>query len=389
MSNKPKTTVLKWARETSGYSKTDVIGYLKLKTINLTKIDQWEKGELQPSYPQLKKLAKLYNRPVALFYFPEPPQEDSIETEFRSLPQTINNAIPPDIRYLVRKAKIKQMDLEELHTGLSQKAEIFSWNEIFSKKDSGIKNDAKKSAKETREYLNISLETQEKSWKNTDEALKKWITSFENMGIWVFKDNFKKNNDYCGFCIYDINQRFPIIYINNGQPKVRQIFTLFHELGHILMGQGGIDFRTAPELESKYKEEEVFCNAFAGEFLVPSEALDYSKYPKDSEIENMAKKYKVSYEVILRKFLDRNIISNEDYSKKIDERNKRLQSILHGYEKKRKGGGNYFLTQKTYLGNKYIDMVFSKYYKQQISKEQVADYLDIKISSVSEMEGWL
>lgn len=39
--------------------------------------------------------------------------------------------------------------------------------------------------------------------------------------------------------IYD--KVFPLIIVNNSMAKTRQIFTLFHELGHLLFETSGID----------------------------------------------------------------------------------------------------------------------------------------------------
>jgi len=43
-------------------------------------IEGWEAGASAPTYPQLEALAyKVYKHPLALFFFPEPP-EDSLST---------------------------------------------------------------------------------------------------------------------------------------------------------------------------------------------------------------------------------------------------------------------------------------------------------------------
>ena len=42
-----------------------------------------------------------------------------------------------------------------------------------------------------------------------------------------------------------------------------------------------------------------------------------------------------------------------------------------------------------YLGEKYIETVFSSYHKGRISIEQAADYLDVKPRRVPGMEEWL
>ena len=364
-----KQSVFRWAREHSGYSQQEVIDNLKQKRVTLQTLNQWENNTLRPTYPQLKKLSKLYKRPIALFFFPEPPDEQPIQNEFRSLPDSIGARIPPNIRYLVRKAKVRLMNLAELYPE-QQTAEIFKWNVI-----NGIDN-SHKLAINVRDILGITINDQ-KQWQDTNEALNKWREAIEKTGIWVFKDTFH-NDNYCGFCMY--NRQFPIIYINNKQAKERQIFTLFHELGHILRGDGGIYFRTSPDkLTGIYERKEVFCNAFAGDFLLPAEILSYDTLPNDRTILDIAHQYKVSYDVVLRKYYDKGCIPWKEYIEKINHR-KETSYIP------KTTGGNYYATQRTYLGDKYINVVLKKYYQQHINREQVADYFDISTASISGIE---
>ena len=80
----------------------------------------------------------------------------------------------------------------------------------------------------------------QRSWTNADQALKAWRRAVEEKGIYVFKNSFKQK-DVSGFCLYD--PVFPIIYVNNSTAPTRQIFTILHELGHILTGTGGVTKR--------------------------------------------------------------------------------------------------------------------------------------------------
>ncbi|MCP4567564.1 MAG: ImmA/IrrE family metallo-endopeptidase [FCB group bacterium] len=71
---------------------------------------------------------------------------------------------------------------------------------------------------------------------------------------------------FSGFCLYD--ETFPVIYINNSQPATRQIFTLFHELAHLLLRTGGIDTPNdeyIQHLQGEAKQIEISCNQFAAE----------------------------------------------------------------------------------------------------------------------------
>ena len=76
--------VLRWARERSGLSVADVA---RKFSKSLDAISGWEAGETSPTYVQLEKLAyQVYKRPVAIFFFPKPPEEPDKISEFRTLP---------------------------------------------------------------------------------------------------------------------------------------------------------------------------------------------------------------------------------------------------------------------------------------------------------------
>lgn len=362
-------SVLVWARETSGYEEALVADKFSAKKVTTNTIRQWESGELQPTYSQLEKLADLYKRPIALFFFPAPPEEEPIEKDLRALPQHIAQDTPPHIRYLVRKAKARQIGLYELHSGNSIQT-------LITRSHATASESSKSLAARIREQVGISIDLQ-REWEGARNAFKSWRAALESLGIWVFKEAFK-DDAYCGFCVYD--EAFPVIYINNSQPDQRQIFTLFHELGHLLIGKAGVDFRSATDWSGSYQAEEVFCNSFAGNFLVPDDELkDYAHLPDDADIENLAKTYNVSFEVILRKFLDKKLISNENYKRSI--RNRR--SSRGG---RAKDGGDYYNTQQAYLGHKYMGLVFEQYYQNRITQRQLADYLDIKAKSIAGLE---
>jgi transcriptional regulator with XRE-family HTH domain len=255
--------VLQWARKTAGYSRIeDVVNIINRKRITVEVIEAWEEGKSSPSYEQLERLAyEIYKRPLALFFFPEPPKEEALKQSFRTLPQEEIDLMEPNLLYLVRRAKAMQENLRELFNGV---------NPAAKKLCSDIRIDSYDSlsnvAITVRKYLNVDLGRQYELRTN-DEALKYWRALLEEHGIFIFKDAF--NDEGCsGFCLYD--NVFPIIYLNNSQYKIRQIFTLFHELAHLLFRTGGIDFRHndfVPKLYGENKRIEVFCNKLPASFL--------------------------------------------------------------------------------------------------------------------------
>ncbi|CAN5781353.1 hypothetical protein BH20ACI3_BH20ACI3_16560 [soil metagenome] len=61
-----QTSVLRWARESQGYSVEEVSSRLKR---NPAEIAAWEAGEASPTYVQLETLAyKVYKRPLTVFF---------------------------------------------------------------------------------------------------------------------------------------------------------------------------------------------------------------------------------------------------------------------------------------------------------------------------------
>ena len=94
-------------------------------------------------------------------------------------------------------------------------------------------------ARRVRDYLGVPLAIQT-SWADGEVAFDEWRDVLETHGVAVFKDAFR-NDFYSGFCLYDTT--FPLIYINNST-KTRQVFTLFHELAHLLFHTSGINTRS-------------------------------------------------------------------------------------------------------------------------------------------------
>ncbi|MFA5878854.1 MAG: ImmA/IrrE family metallo-endopeptidase [Candidatus Margulisiibacteriota bacterium] len=370
--------VLKWSRESMGLSIEDVATKLK-KEISV--VASWEDGSESPTYAQLEYLAyNLFKRPVAVFFFPDVPKEDSPKTDFRTLPDTIIDALPSEIIKLYRKSKVFQLNIEELYEGRQP-----STQSILNKFSLNNSKSISDLVEEIRNFLGISFEDQF-SWQSFDQALKNWRNLLEQNGIFIFKDAFK-NDNYSGFCVY--SKMYPIIYLNNSMSFSRQIFTVFHELAHLLLHKGGIDFRDCNPLlysDKAHRDYEIKCNQFANEFLVPSIAFDKENLIiSEKGFDKLAEKYSVSKEVILRKCLDRKKIDDIYYKKMT----KKWQDDFSAYIKKDKPGGNYYYTHISYLGDNYINLAFSKYYQNKISVENLSEFLNIKIKNIGTLEHYV
>jgi Zn-dependent peptidase ImmA (M78 family) len=138
-------------------------------------------------------------------------------------------------------------------------------------------------------------------------------------------------------------------------------------------------------LPQKEKRIEQFCNALAAEFLIPSAdfsgQLESLAQINDQSIQGLARRYHVSREAVLRRILDRGLVEQGYYEAKVKQ----------WAEESENGGagGDYYATQSTYLGERYLQLVFSKHYQGRLSLEQVADYLGVRTKSVAGLEAMM
>ena len=186
--------VLKWARESTHLSIEDVAS--KLRKLPET-ILSWEKGESSPTYVQLEKLAyQVYKRPIAIFFFPTPPDEENPATSFRTLPDSEIDRLPPSVIRLLRQAQAMQINLDELC-----ESENPAPRRIFEDISVDLSMSPDLLSEIVRKYIGVDLEEQT-SWESPTVALANWRNCIEENGIYVFKDTFRENK-ISGFCLYD------------------------------------------------------------------------------------------------------------------------------------------------------------------------------------------
>lgn len=355
--------VVQWARERAGYSMDDAVRHFK-------KIAAWEAGEALPTYVQVEQMAERFKIPVAVFFFPKPPAVPPIEQSFRTLTAADFAAIPRTVRLFLRRGQAMQLNLAELNDSKNPAGRVIS-RDLKPATSTSLD----KIAALVREYLGVSIDEQA-SWKSVDDALEKWREVFATKaGVYVFKNAFRAPS-YFGFCLYD--DEFPVIYINNSSAKSRQIFTLFHELGHLLFHTSGIDMlddHFIDHLGDAEQKIEIICNGLAGRVLVPDEVLD--KMLEDAKIgrplaTQFANYFSVSREVIYRKFLDRGLIDAGEYGAAAKEWAAQMG------RKDNESSGNYYNSQRAYLGQRYIDLAFTRYYQHRFDRGQLAEYLNLK-----------
>ncbi len=375
--------ILKWARDTSGYN-IDTIANKMKKSSEIIK--KWENGELKPTISQLRKLANYYKRPLAIFYLSELPETIKPLADFRRIEIEEIYKEPVKLQYEIRRAIFRREAALELLTDLNEKPIEFM--ERIS-----VKDDPSKVSKKIREFLIISADKQF-GWKDKYEALNNWITSVENLGIFVFQATGIDIDEMRGFSICEFP--LPIIGLNIKDHPHARIFSLIHELVHIMLDVSGIcdiyeglNFRRHEE----YDRHEIYCNKVAGLTLVPDNDLlmddivinkGSNKEWSDYEIGSLSKKYRVSREVILRRLLDVDKTSKRFYNSKRKDFLKFYDDFKSKQETKRLVPP--YRKVLSYNGVSFTNLVIDGYYRGVITSMDLSNYLNTNVKHLPKIE---
>lgn len=193
-----------------------------------------------------------------------------------------------------------------------------------------------------RKVLRIGEADQQR---NHDDYMRDLIGAAESVGILVMRSGVVLGNthrkldvsEFRGFAISD--RLAPVVFINSADAPSARLFTLVHELAHIWIGSTGISDGSG----QSDRDEEAFCNAVAGEFLVPQDAFR-TIWDMDgawtSNLAPLAARFRISKWVVARRARDFGFISNEQYGAY-------YQQELQDYRDTDGGGGSYYRTAST------------------------------------------
>jgi Zn-dependent peptidase ImmA (M78 family) len=297
--------VLSWAASQAGEGLHELAVRVSKKSV-----DKIAAGTL--TYPQVLKYAKLAGVPLGFLFLPEPPEQRKAPlADFRTLPDA--HPLSKDFYDVFDDIVFKHSwILERLK---SEGAEPLD----FVGKYKSNRPTADVLAAEIRVYLDFN-EAALQNLRNSDQLFSFLVDQSEKNSIYVFKNGVVGNNttrplsvaEFRGFAIAD--PICPIIFINGADASAAWVFTLAHELAHLWIGDSGISDTAA----ISHNQTERYCNAVAGEFLVPKNKFIkvWNELPSESSdvrLEVARRTFKVSKTVVARRAYDFGLISHAEY----------------------------------------------------------------------------
>ena len=364
--------MMRWAREYAGYTGEYVS--LLPKYIKSRYID-WENGTKKPTWNQLMKVSKKYKVPTAFFFVDEPPiVEDYCDKliNFRKKDVNLPNSESPSLLYNIRQAEFKRETYIELCGDINK--ELITFKNFFFSKFNQVDF-----SNYIRLILDFDLNSQKELYSDSNHYsfLNHWKNVFnEKLGILVFESQNVDILEMRALCLY--HDEIPIILLNGKDSVNGRIFSLFHELTHLIMHESAIcDIYLNHDVE-------VFCNAVAGEFLVPSndfkiQLTNFSNYLHNNCLNKLSNIYGVSKYVILRRLLDLDKIEKEDYDFKVME-------LMSNSFKNPSSGGNYLNNQIKYNSRQYLEVLLNAFDLGVISQFEFSEIANIKQSFIPDLE---
>lgn len=335
--------VLSWAASQAGEGLRDLAERVSKKSV-----DEITAGKL--TYAQVLKYAKLAGVPLGFLFLNEPPEPRSAPlADFRTLPDA--HPLSKDFFDIFDDIEYKHAWIRDRLT--AEGAEPLPFVGKYDK----VRPTVETLAAEIRKFLEFS-DTTLRELKNSDQLFTFLVDQCEKNGIYVFKNGVVGNNtsrplsvaEFRGFAIADV--LCPIIFINGADAAAAWVFTLAHELAHIWIGDSGIsDAATV-----SHNQTERYCNAVAGEVLVPKELFFgvWAELPGESSevrLEVARRTFKVSKTVVARRAYEFNLISHSDYLA--------IYNLARKANKEKKSSGGDFYRSLAVRNSKALSMQIS------------------------------
>jgi Zn-dependent peptidase ImmA (M78 family) len=334
--------MLRWARRRARFNVADL-------TKRFPKLPEWESGALKPTQRQLEGFAQATHVPVGFLFLPTPPVETLPVPDFRTFGDKKQHAPTPDLLETIYACEQRQEWYRDF-------AESHGYGPVPVVGSANLEQDPVSVATEMRDLFGFGLErrTEFSTW---GQALRGLSEHAEDQGILVMTNGVVGANthrklnpkEFRGFSLVDLFA--PLVFINGADTKAAQIFTLAHELAHVALGGSAISNQDLGNVREPNKTER-WCNAVAAELLLPLASLKEEFRPDGdltAELERLAKLYKVSTLVVLRRIFDAESLKEDQYHVVFEKEWARVLTLME----QQSSGGNFYTTQPVRVSKRF------------------------------------
>ncbi|MFI9805056.1 ImmA/IrrE family metallo-endopeptidase [Streptomyces sp. NPDC052301] len=340
--------LLRWAVERAGWSDDQVAK-------RAPKLNAWLAGDARPTLKQLEQFAQATHAPIGLLFLPTPPDEPVPIPDMRTIGNRSISRPSVDLLDTIYSCQSRQDWYRDY-------ANMHGYPHVEFVGSARLSDNPLTVAGHVRQLLRFEIEDRVSfpSWK---EALRGLIDRIENAGVLVMVngivgvDTHRKLDprEFRGFALSD--PVAPLIFVNGADTKAAQIFTMVHELAHVYLGQSALsDAALAKQTDN---DAEKWCNLVAAEVLVPMMDLRgaYRGDPTVAELTRLARRYRVSTLVVLKRLFDGKFLQWDDYQSRYADELSRVMALLKAGEGS--GGGDFYNVHPLRLSRQFARAVIT------------------------------
>ena len=334
--------LLRWARERAGVAQEELLAKFK-------RLPEWEDGRTRPTLKQAEAFARALHVPVGYLFLSNPPEEALPIPDFRTFAGHVVTRPSPNLLDTIYACQERQSWYRDF-------ARVVGESDLGFVGSVSIATPPESVAAQMRMTLGFDLAVRQQcpTWA---DALRLLVRQIDATGVLVMVSGIVMSNnrrrldptEFRGFALCD--QLAPLIFVNGRDTKAAQMFALAHELAHIWLGATALSNLGAIPGQG-FRDEEVWCNAVAAELLVPLDVLrsHLSRHEALSDaLPRLARIFKVSRLVILRRLLDAGWLTRERFDDAWVQENRRLRMLVRADST----GGNYHRTTVARVGRRF------------------------------------
>jgi Zn-dependent peptidase ImmA (M78 family) len=340
--------MLQWARKRSRRPEAELVR-------KFPKLAEWESGDVLPTMRQLEDYANATYTPVGFFFLPSPPQEELPLPDFRTFSDQELAAPSPDLLDTIYACERRQ-------DWYRSYAEDHGLDSVELVGSLDVSTGPVEAATTLRDTLGFGL-ARRVDFSNWTEALTGLAEHAETAGVLVMINGVVGSNthrklnpqEFRGFALVD--ELAPVVFVNGADTKAAQIFTLAHELAHIALGGSAVSRPDLADLDTS-NDVERWCNVVAAELLVPVESINAEYTPGDdltAELDRLAKFYKVSTLVVLRRILDAGLMTKTAFRSAFPAELERVLELAN----RAGSGGSFYNTQPVRISKTFTRALIS------------------------------
>ena len=379
-----KPEILEWARTSAGFSLDSAAKSLKLDAEVLA---LWEQGGESPSIPQLRLLATLYKRPLAVFYLQEVPRRFQVLSDLRRARPGEDLAFSPALTQEIRAAQQRRFLAQELASDLGGQIEPFRFRLAAGSPD--------EAGEAVRRFLKLRVDTILQFGKDPTgrAAFNTWRGAIEDASVLVFQSSKIPQTEASGFALaYD---ETPVVVVNRKDAPQRRLFSLLHEFAHVALRESGVsDMRLDRDQAVQDADLEMRCNSIAAASLMPTEAVtaEYQAAVADEggltdiAITRIACRFGVSRPALLLWLVRLGRASWDLYFEKDAQYKAEYEREQASRKPQPDMKRNIPQESLSDLGRPFIELVLGNYHQRNITLSDVAGYLGVRVKHVETIE---